>query len=712
MFPDSPLVQATDGYFYGTTTWDGAFGYGTIYRISPDGTGFTVLHNFSRPQGYANPHLIQASDGYLYGTTCGGGINERGTVFRMTLDGAFVVLDQFEGVDGRCPKAPLIEGSDGYFYGTTFQGGSLSAGFGTIFRVSSTGTITKLHSFDGGLGGLYPDAPLVQTSDGSFYGSTNQGGAYGGGTIFRLTPEGTFTKIYDFERYGAPYGLVAGSDGNFYGTTDFGGAYGYGSIFRLTPDGTYTPLYEESGFNHANHISGIQALIQASDGMFYGVATSYSNGVYNTGVVFSMTAAGEVTVLHRLSGTDGSASSSMTLVQGRDGSLYGTTYRGRPAGALGGGVVFRFELPPAANRPPVAVDDAFEVAYDTEVLLNVLSNDSDPDKDPLSIAEVTLPTNGVAIIAGGGASITYRPGAGFAGQDTFSYTVSDGRGGSDTATVVLTVGVATPPPPVGGCAADAQRKVHEFHYSASINGSHLFDFFPTISYCWDGVNAAVTKSWTYGFVDSGVLLGTLDALGFVATYNPIEERAQFEGNVATFIGSFEIAYNLTGLVDKLGLKEKLEKFAAQKLGRKLARTIAKDGYSGEFQARLQEFIVFTTAEANSEIEGALKQVLRGLPDSLAREIETLVLKEVEPILAGWRDKVQASLSSGEFVGWTAEEVSGHVMTTLFEQLAELTTVHFQVWGPIIKITVRPDGELSATVDESFVNPFLSVKRER
>ena len=232
--------------------------------------------------------------------------------------------------------------------------------------------------------------------------------------------------------------------------------------------------------------------------------------------------------------------------------------------------------------------------------------------------------------------------------------------------------------------------------------------------CWDGVNAAITRAAINHQEDPGVLLGILDALGFAATYNLQAERAQWEGNSAVFIGDFEISYDLTSLFDKVGLKGKVEKYATQKLGRKLARTIEKGGYSGEFQYQLQDFVVFTTGKASQEIQDALERLLRGplVPDSLAAGIETAVMGKVDAIFGGWRDKVQASLSTGEFVGWTAEEITTSVIDKLLAYLTELTTVHYSVWSPIITVTVGPDGQLSATTEGSWANPFLSIKQER
>jgi uncharacterized repeat protein (TIGR03803 family) len=137
-----------------------------------------------------------------------------------------------------------VQGSDGNFYGTTFQSGAPYGDFGTIFKITPSGSLTTLYSFCALIGctdGANPDAPLIQATDGNFYGTTQFGGAYNGGTVFQITPEGTLTTLYSFcAQPGctdgqAPYaGLLEGSDGNLYGTTYQGGAAGMGTIFKLS----------------------------------------------------------------------------------------------------------------------------------------------------------------------------------------------------------------------------------------------------------------------------------------------------------------------------------------------------------------------------------------------------------------------------------------------------------------------------------------------
>ena len=308
--PTGGLVQGSDGNFYGTTyaggTYGGYLGGGTVFRISPSGS-VTNLHSFVGPptDGIA-PYagLVQGSDGNFYGTTYegganGGGTNVGGTVFRISPSGTYTNLHSFTGTngDGVFPYAPLVQGSDGNFYGTTYRGGTNKAG--TVFRISPSGTYTSLYSFgsypaDGGL----PLAGLVQGSDGNFYGTTVNGGTNSDGTVFRISPSGSYSNLYSF---GGPptdgqnprAGLVQGSDGNFYGTTVNGGTNCLycGTVFRISPSGTYTNLYS-FGSSPTDGFSPFAGLLQGSDGNFYG--TTYGGGAGTNcyegcGTVFKLT---------------------------------------------------------------------------------------------------------------------------------------------------------------------------------------------------------------------------------------------------------------------------------------------------------------------------------------------------------------------------------------------------------------------------------------
>jgi uncharacterized repeat protein (TIGR03803 family) len=263
-------VQGSDGSFYGTTSHGGTYTNGTVFKISTNGT-LTTLHSFGSVLDtngfpidgvFPSAALVQGSDGYFYGTTSYGGTNGGwGTVYKISTDGALTSLYSFGSVqdanglplDGANPYAGLVQGSDGYFYGTTCGAGSFPytymGSWGTVFKISTDGVLTALHSFAGGNDGGWPMAGLVQGSDGYFYGTTCGGNGHskdpepGPGTVFKISTNGTLTTLHSFGSVpgtnsfpidGAnPHGLVRGSDGNFYGTTCCG-TYGNGTISRLT----------------------------------------------------------------------------------------------------------------------------------------------------------------------------------------------------------------------------------------------------------------------------------------------------------------------------------------------------------------------------------------------------------------------------------------------------------------------------------------------
>lgn len=237
--PYTGLIQGGDGNFYGTTGAGGASDAGTVFKVTPSGTE-SVLHTFAKTGSdgqtpYAG--LIQGSDGNLYGTTYFGGSNGFGTVFKVTPGGTETVLYSFAGgSDGQNPYAGVIQGSDGNFYGTTYNGGA--GGHGSVFRLTPSGVETVLYAFAGGSDGANPEAGLTQGSDGNLYGATYLGGAANFGTIFKLTLSGTETLLHTFaggtlDGANPSANLVLGSDGNLYGSTYAGGAHGDGTFFEV-----------------------------------------------------------------------------------------------------------------------------------------------------------------------------------------------------------------------------------------------------------------------------------------------------------------------------------------------------------------------------------------------------------------------------------------------------------------------------------------------
>jgi len=221
-----------------------------------------------------------------------------GTVFRITPAGSLTTIYSFcsqpSCADGVQPVAGLIQGRDGNFYGTTFGGGT-GNNEGTVFKITTAGTLTTLHSFDGADGAL-PAGWLVQGTDGNFYGTTVTGGAENGSTIFKISPAGTLTTIYSFcgqpscvDGDGVYAGLVQGTDGNFYGTTLGGGANYDGTVFGITPGGSLTTLH---AFDFTDGYLPIGGLTQATSGSFYGTTASggdpMCDGGHGCGTVFSL----------------------------------------------------------------------------------------------------------------------------------------------------------------------------------------------------------------------------------------------------------------------------------------------------------------------------------------------------------------------------------------------------------------------------------------
>jgi len=343
-----PLVQGTDGNLYGTTYGGGGSdscygGCGTIYKTTLQGL-LTTLYTFcAKPNcsdgSVPETQLIQADDGNFYGTTTQGGTQGWGTIFRLTPSGAVTTIYSFcaqtDCKDGAYPYASgLIQGLDRGLYGATRYGGGGPCGCGTVFRIDRRGTLTVLHAFQGADGGA-PSGRLVQALDGNFYGTTEGGGAHGYGTIFKLTPNGLLTTLHNFdltEGGDSISGLVQADDGNFYGTTTGGGSGNDGVVFKITPNGVLTTLHS---FNYTDGANPQSALDQATDGNLYGTTEVGGNLVcsnpYGCGNVFVITTTGNLTILHDFDGPpDDGAFPAGTIFQNTNGKLYGTTVEGGP----------------------------------------------------------------------------------------------------------------------------------------------------------------------------------------------------------------------------------------------------------------------------------------------------------------------------------------------------------------------------------------------
>jgi uncharacterized repeat protein (TIGR03803 family) len=337
------LIQAFDGDLYGVAPNNGNLSKGTSFKMTLTGT-FTPLHQFAGGADGAGPSgpLIQGTDGDFYGTTGGGGAANSGTIYRMTSTGDVTVLHSFAGgVEGSSPFGSLVQGADGDFYGIASGGAS---GRGTVFKMTPDGIVTLLHSFSGSDDGEYPNGGLVRATDGNFYGTTYTGGSSNLGTAFRMTPDGTVTVLHAFT--GGSDGkhplveLIQATDGNLYGTTWLGGQADGGTIFKMTLAGDVTILYS---FQYAEYPS---RLLEAADGNFYG--TTFGDDIYAGGSIFRMTPTGAFAILHTfnwIGAVDGSGPCG-GLVQATDGHLYGTTCYGGIPHEIGRGTIFRLRLSP------------------------------------------------------------------------------------------------------------------------------------------------------------------------------------------------------------------------------------------------------------------------------------------------------------------------------------------------------------------------------
>jgi uncharacterized repeat protein (TIGR03803 family) len=341
------ITQGRDGNLYSTapaTPIGGLCSFcGAAFNVSPSGTATVVYYfNDTAGSGYT-PYggLVLGTDGDFYGTTRAGGTLNGGTLFKLA-SGTLTSLYNFGTCtspckDGLYPKSPPVQGTDGNFYGTTpYTNDGTNSGI--VYKLTSAGKFTTIHAFDSSTG-YNPNAPLIQGSDGNYYGTTTLGGktvsptcvvAFASatcGTVFKITPGGTVTFIYEFAKTdgAGPIGpVIQGTDGNFYGTTSEGGTSGFGVVFKLTSSGVLTVLHDFNGTDGKTSDAG---LVQANDGNFYGVASA--GGTLGYGTIFKITSTSDHTfsVVYNFESTHG-AIPEVALFQHTNGILYGDTDAG------------------------------------------------------------------------------------------------------------------------------------------------------------------------------------------------------------------------------------------------------------------------------------------------------------------------------------------------------------------------------------------------
>jgi uncharacterized repeat protein (TIGR03803 family) len=461
------LMLGTDGNFWGATSAGGGGNRGNVYKVTPAG-GFTNLANFSSALGWApaGAPVAESATTWLC-PLVDGGANGAGTMVRMTLDNAVVsvaAIADFGGTAGSAPsggllkvgtdfygvttaggasnrgttyvynaaglnllanhsagigsaaEGPLVRGQDGALYGSSREGGSVS--LGSLTRVSTAGTRTRLVSFTGSSGavkGQRPRGPLALAANTNFYGLTESGGSANAGTLFRLSAAGTPTVFAEFAASGprTPLGgLVAGTDGFLYGTTSLGGAADGGTLLKVDPStNTWSAAAE---FTAVTGTQPVGTLTVGPDGALYGMTAA--GGSSGMGTVFRYDALTGLTNLISFTGNGGSAPGRPASSAGSNpvagglaftpsGALFGFTASG---GTSGGGVAFRVaDAMPVYNRWKLEKLGS-AVAADTA--------DADGDGIPnlLEYAQGTLPTvadagSGMAVgRAGNELQLTFR----------------------------------------------------------------------------------------------------------------------------------------------------------------------------------------------------------------------------------------------------------------------------------------------------------------
>jgi uncharacterized repeat protein (TIGR03803 family) len=341
--PEAGVIRDGAGNFYGTTFGGGAFRKGTVFKLTRSGQE-VVLYSFTGGSDGASPFggLIGDANGNLYGTTYNGGdlkcqFNALGcgTVFKVDASGIETVLHVFEwGADGALPFAGLIRDGAGNLYGTTSVGGTFNQG--TVFKVDANGNEVVLHSFANSPDAGFPQAGLITDGVGNLYGTTNSGGTFGNGTVYKISTSGAVTVLHSFgaqpDGRGPFAGLVRDTAGNLYGTTPYGGATGNGTVFKVDPSGSETVLYSfTGGADGSSPFSGL--VLDAANNL-------YGTDFYGCGNIYKVDPTGNLTVLLFFgTGVGVPCGPYGSVIRDASGAFYGTTTGG---GIFSLGTVYKF----------------------------------------------------------------------------------------------------------------------------------------------------------------------------------------------------------------------------------------------------------------------------------------------------------------------------------------------------------------------------------
>lgn len=349
--PRGQLIEASDGFLYGTTYQGGSNNLGTVFKVAKDGSGLVRLCNFTNAM-FSTAGVIEGPGGALYGTTSGGGASNAGTVFRLEKDGSgFRVLHDFGSFagDGNTPLGGLVVADNGAFFGTAVGGGL--SNLGCIYRLNSDGTgFTNIHNFTG-VDGSLPVAGLLLGASGAMYGTTKTGGSNNLGTVFTIALDGgNFAVLHQFEGKDVndgslPLGaLVEAGAGFLYGTTYSGGSGNdQGTIFKVSTNGAdYAVLHSFQGGTGDGSLA-VAGLSRATVGGRL-CGTTPHGGIADGGILFTLSVDGSgYAVLHTFNSVAGDGSFPFAPpLAASDGAFYGSTYFGGSYTTNGvTGVLFR-----------------------------------------------------------------------------------------------------------------------------------------------------------------------------------------------------------------------------------------------------------------------------------------------------------------------------------------------------------------------------------